>query len=102
MIVNANGDVIPSLSMAAPPDTETAFTLRVQCRENYELTADSSDADVTIWAKANPGDAFQNIATTPIDLTPFFPATRIFYFECRIASGQPAETLYYDLIVQRS
>lgn len=102
MIVNEHGDAIPSLSMSIEPDAEKPFSLRIECRDGYELTAISPDADVTIWAKAEVGDAFQDIGTTPIDLEPFAPATKVIYFECRCAAGQPAGALIYQIIVERS
>lgn len=64
-----------------------AFTLEIECSSGYEISADSDNADIRIWGKANPGDAFQNLHTTPIDLTPYAGDVRTFYFELRIDAG---------------
>lgn len=95
-----NGDEINAVSMAAAAGENKAFELEgVECRDGYVLAARSPDAGVVIWAKANPGDAFQNIQTTPIDLTPYAGNVRTFYFECRVDAGEPAESLIYEIEV---
>lgn len=99
MIVDSDGNELTALSMTAPAGSDVAFTLLIDCRTGYSLSAVSPDAGVEIWGKAEPGDAFQNLATDPIDLSPYFPAIKTFYFECRIDAGEPVETLIYQIIV---
>lgn len=101
MIVDSDGNEMSSLSIAGPAASNVAFILRIDCLAGYYLSASSPDPGVVIWGKAAPGDAFQNIQTTPIDLTPFFPAIKTFYFECRIAAGEPAELLAARIVVGR-
>lgn len=99
MILDAEGNELTSLSMAAAPGDNKAFTLRIECLSGYSLRAVSPDAGVVIWAKDLPGGTFQNIQTTPFDLTPFANTIHVFYFECRVAGGEPAETLIYQITV---
>jgi hypothetical protein len=100
MILDDEGNRINSLSMAAEPGDAVAFELRhIECFTGYQLSAASPDAGVVIWGKANPGDSFQNLQTTPIDLTPYAGTTRGFYFECRVNAMEPAETIIYQIVV---
>lgn len=87
--------------MTGPAGSNIAFQLRIDCFADYTLYAESPDAGIVIWAKAEVADAFQNIITTPIDLTPFAPSRKIFYFECRIDSGEPVESLIYQIKVSK-
>lgn len=65
----------------------SAFTLVIACQADYQLTAESDNADVRFWAKASAGGSFQNIHSTPIDLTPYAGTNRTFYFELRVGIG---------------
>lgn len=87
MILDDNGNRLTTASLTIPPNTNKAFTLQIECFDGFSLFATSPDADVVTWAKANPGDSFQNIQSSPIDLTPFAGTTRTFYFETRVANG---------------
>jgi hypothetical protein len=98
MILDADGNRISSLALAAAPGSDNAFTLRIQCRAGYFLSAVNDD-DVTITGKANPGDAFQNLQSSPIDLIPYDGTVRVFYFNAAIDSGATAETVVPQIIV---
>lgn len=89
-MIDGNGNVIASLPLTGIAGTDIPFELTIRCRSGYELSATSPSAGVVTWAKANPGDAFQNIQTTPIDLTPYADTDRTFYFETRIDEDEPA------------
>jgi hypothetical protein len=78
-----------------------AFTLSINCESGYELAADSDNADVRVWAKANAGDAFQNIHSSPIDLTPYAGTARTFYFELRIDAGADDGNEIVAIVVRR-
>lgn len=101
MIIDADGNEITSLSMSGPAGSNITFSLLIDCQADYSLSAVSPDAGIVIWGKAEPGDAFQNLQTTPIVLTPYFPGRKTFYFECRIDAGEPNETLIYQIIVKK-
>lgn len=99
MILDDDDNELSSLSMSGRAGDNVAFTLRVECLSGYELSATSPDAGVVIWGKANPGDSFQNLQTTPIDLTAYANTIRTFYFECRINALEPVETIIYQITV---
>lgn len=101
MILDGNGNEISSIALAAAPGNDKPFQLPIECLDGYSLWATSPDAGVVIWAKDSPGGTFQNIQTTPIDLSPFANTIRMFYFECRIDSGEPAEQLIPEINVSR-
>jgi hypothetical protein len=93
-------NVQPSGLAAEPGDTR-AFSLEIECRDGYELSAFCSNADVRIWGKAEPGDAFQNLHTTPIDLSPYDATVKTFYFELRIDAGaDPGTDVIASILVE--
>jgi hypothetical protein len=79
--------------MAVSPGGSTAYEQQIECRSGYVLTATSPDPDVTIWAKADAGDAFQNIESNPIALAAYAPGSRTFYFEIRAAADAAREII---------
>ncbi len=79
----------------------SAFTLSIECQAGYELTAEADDANVRFWAKANAGDAFQNIHSSPIDLTPYAGSARTFYFELRINGAAADGNEIVKIVVNR-
>lgn len=88
MIFTVGGvDPNPGFSMFCPPGESRPFELDIETADDFELYAESANADVTIWAKAEPGDSFVNIVATPIDLSGYFPTRKQFYFELRVAIG---------------
>lgn len=92
-------DTAGPLTLTATAGDDKAFQLDIECKAGYLLSAISPDAGVEIWGKAETGDLFQNLATDPIDLTPYANTVKTFYFEARIDAGEPAETLIFQLIV---
>lgn len=79
MIVDENGNELYSAALRVPPGGGRDFSILIQCRAGYELRA-VRPADITISAKAAPGDAFQNIFTNPLSLSAFAGQTRTIYF----------------------
>jgi hypothetical protein len=76
------------VNMICPPGAAKAFELDVDALEGYGLTAESPNAGVTIWAKANPGDAFTEITDGGgLTLSGYSNARRKFYFELRVDIG---------------
>lgn len=94
MIVDGKDRELTKLSLTALPATNVPFSQRIQCRDGYKLKAVSADGGVVIWAKAAPGDSFQNIQSSPIDLTPFIGTTHTFFLECRVAAGSPRTVIF--------
>jgi hypothetical protein len=78
-----------------------AFTLSIACQSGYSLTAESDDANVRFWAKSSAGGSFQNIHTTPIDVTPFAGTNHTFYFELRIGVGAADGSEIVSILVKR-
>lgn len=78
-----------------------AFTLSIACESGYSLTAESEDANVRFWAKATAGGSFQNIHSSPIDLTPFAGTAHTFYFELRIDGAAADGTQFVSIEVRR-
>lgn len=78
-----------------------AFTLSIECRSGYSLTAEADDANVRFWAKATVGGSFQNIHSSPIDLTPFAGTAHTFYFELRIDGAATDGDEIVSILVKR-
>jgi hypothetical protein len=100
MIKDADGNELTSLSLTGTPGSDNPFSLPIECRAGYKLTAVGVVAGVTIRGKANPGDAFQNLETTPIDLNPYAGTTRTFYFDAVIDSGAAIGSDLTQIIVE--
>lgn len=77
-----------------------AFTLPINCADGYELAAEADDPEIRFWAKATAGGSFQNLHTSPIDLTPFAGTTHTFYFELRIDGSAVDGNSIVKIIVQ--
>lgn len=98
MIFDGDGNELTSLSVAAFADSMRDFALAVDCRAGYWLSAIDA-AGVEILAKASPGDAFQNLATDPIDLTSYAGTRRTFNFRVAIADDAMPETFQTSIVV---
>lgn len=102
MIVDANGNRITTLPLTDFPGVNKPFQLDVECFDGFQLTASfdtTDDPNVRFWAKASPGDPFQNIHTTPLDLSPYDGTTRTIYFECRAGNSAIKQNSVISLLV---
>jgi len=87
MIRDNAGNPISTYIGTIDPEEEQTCTIRVDCQENTNLTASGASAFV-VEARHGAG-AWIDIETTPIDLTPFAPATET--FEIRITADAAIE-----------
>jgi hypothetical protein len=105
MIIDENGNRITSFPMTDAPGVNEPFHFFVNCQDGFELSAAFDDGfddpNTRIWAKAAPGDAFQNLHTTPLDLSPYAGTVRTIYCECRAASNAIKQTAIVNLLVAR-
>lgn len=99
---SANRNRITTLPLTDFPGVNKPFTLAVECFDGFQLSAafiTTDDPAVRFWAKASPGDSFQNLHTTPLDLSPFDGQNRTIYFECRAAGGAIKQNSIVSLLV---
>lgn len=86
MILDTDENPITSTALTVAPGGNRTFSLLIDCRDGYELGAAAVNPDVTVSGKAEPGDAFSNLETSPIDLTGYAPARKTFYFKIEAAA----------------
>jgi hypothetical protein len=87
MIQDNNTDLVTSTpAIRIAPGGFKEFHYPIQCKTGYEIAAVPDD-DVSIFAKANPGDAYQNISISPLDLGSYAPNVQTIYFKIAIDAG---------------
>lgn len=101
MINDTNNNPITSASMTIARPGVKAFQLNLECRAGYRLTAATPDPEIEIRAKGAPGDSFTDIVAGDIDLTPFAPTIRTFFFEIEAGAGTEVGTQLAQIHVSR-
>ncbi len=90
---------IPDLDFAASevgagavrvsPGGDAFFSLKFAAVAGFFISARNVPDGLTIFAKAAPGDAFQNIAAVPLDTTPDAPGLTTYYFKIAADADAP-------------
>ena len=107
MIYDTDDNVTESTAMSANPGDEKEFQQKIDCVDGLFLSGSLSNPDVgdpleaTLYAKAEIGDGWTNILTTPIDLSSFEPQRKLFYFKLAIDVGAPDAVGLVNIIVSR-
>lgn len=88
MIYDLDGNPITSTALNIEAGDEKEFSVLVDCKIGYLLTGtDGGNADVSMFARADPGDGWTDIIVGGLDTEPFAPARKQFYFKIAIAGG---------------
>lgn len=101
MIFDENDLETFSAALRVAPGGQKEFTLKIECRAGYFLSATDAPAGVTIEAKPEQSAPFTDIAAAPLDLSPFDGTTRRFYFRVSAAGNAPPSESVPSIVVAR-
>lgn len=101
MILDETGNQITSAAIRVAPSADKDFSLEIECRENYFLSATSENADLQIFAKLETGDPFQNIIETPLSISEFAGEIKTIYFRASADADALAADFLAEIIVSR-
>lgn len=99
MIYDADDNILNSTALMVPPAGERLFTAKVDCIADQFLTASADNADVGVFARADPGDAWTDILAGGLATGPFAPTRKTFYFKITAAGGADPAT---DIVAIRA
>ena len=103
--MNYDDDLKPisNVSMYVAPDTMREFSMFTDCLDGYAITADNAgDDNVSIFAKAEPGDGWTDIVAGPLDISAFTPARKKFYFKIEADADAVPNLEIVKIIVARA
>lgn len=69
--LDTNSVPLSSLSMAFESGTDTQFSIKVDCRAGYYLSASDVPAELTVFARFQGDTVWTNIGSSPLNLTPY-------------------------------
>jgi hypothetical protein len=87
MIYDADDNVLTSTALTVPPDDEREFTVKVDCVADYQITASADNADVGVFCRADPLDAWTDILAGGLAIGSFAPSRKTFYFKITVDVG---------------
>lgn len=102
MIYDTANNPITSTAVTVAPDDEKEFSALVDCKPGFFLTGATDNADVGLFARADPGDAWTDILAGSLDIEPFAPDRKLFYFKITVDVGADPSTEIVSLICSRS
>lgn len=80
MFYDSDGIVITSTAFAIESGDDFEFVATIDCFNNFQIKGYSPDPEIDIFGKVDAGDSYQNISTSPIDVTAYAGEARPFYF----------------------
>ena len=85
-VTDTNGVAITVLSMSVQQNSDTSvLVVEVPCTAGMSLTCNGDPSASVLMRRTGSGDAFQDIATSPISLTPYAGTTQS--FDLKIHAG---------------
>jgi hypothetical protein len=99
MIYDLDGNPITSTSLNIEAGDEHLFSVLVDCKPGYALTGtDAGNPDISMFARADPGDSWTDIIAGSLDTEPFAPTRKQFYFKIAIAGGADDATQIVQVV----
>lgn len=102
MIYDTDNNPITSTALTVAPNDEKEFSVLVDCKPGYVLTAATANPDVDVSARADPVDAWTDILAGSLDTEPFAPARKLFYFKLAVDAGADPSTEIVSITCARS
>ncbi len=102
MIYDTAGNPITSTALNVAPDSEKLFSVLIDCKPGYVILGEAENADVSLFARADPGDAWTDILAGSVDTEPFTPQRKQFYFKLEVDAGADPATEIVSVICSRA